>query len=84
MTTTVYDSSGLAPRQRRQLDEIQELAEELARKELEVARVRRRLERALLEAYDAEIRPRAIIDAAGITKQRMHQILKKLREEGVQ
>lgn len=66
---------------RRRLDEVRETAEELTRAELEVAKVRRRLVASMLAANDVEfVRPSAIAEAAGISRQRLHQLLTAERE----
>lgn len=76
-STDVYDASVA---QRRQLDDIQNLARSLQALELSVARARNELHDAMLDAYDDRLRPGAIAQAADISRQRLHQVLAEARK----
>ena len=73
----VYDA-GVA--QGKQLDAIQRLARDLMALELSVARARNALQDAMLQAYDDSLRPNAIAQAAGLSRQRLHQVLDQARK----
>lgn len=61
---------------RRILDEIEATAKELGRAERDLEKLRTKFRGQLVAAYhDHQVRPGAIQDAAGISKQRLHQIL---------
>ena len=73
----VYDASVA---QGKQLDAIEALARELTLLELSVARARNALHDAMLQAYDDRLRPGAIAQAAGLSRQRLHQVLLTARK----
>lgn len=73
----VYDASVA---QGKQLDAIQTLARELQALELSVARARNALHDAMLQAHDDRLRPSAISQAAGLSRQRLWQVLDSARK----
>lgn len=75
LSSTVDDSLAL----RKHLDLIAALAREAGEAELLLESKRRALADAILDAYDDRVRPNAIYEAAGITKQRLYQLVHQTR-----
>lgn len=65
---------------RRHIDLIAALAREVGETELLLDAKRKALADEMLDAWEAQIRPQAIYEAAGLTKQRMYQLLTMARE----
>lgn len=64
---------------RKHIDLISALAREAGEAELLLDAKRKALASAMVDAYDDQVRPNAIYEAAGVTKQRFYQVLHQER-----